>query len=82
MCLISIRDYAQMERQDSKKMVPRTIHPIEGGQLVMFDVWNLAEDQYDMSTYDIEDKGESEAVTHILRGGRYYCVDISTLENL
>ncbi len=82
LCLVSVRDYAQMERQDGKKMVPRTIHPLEGGALLMFDVWEFDRDQYEITTYIIEDKGESEAVTHILHGGRYFCVDISTLEKL
>ncbi|HCS39576.1 MAG TPA: class I SAM-dependent methyltransferase [Anaerolineaceae bacterium] len=82
LCLVSVRDYAQMERQDGKKMVPRTIHPLEGGALLMFDVWEFDRDQYEITTYIIEDQGESEAVTHILHGGRYFCVDISTLEKL
>jgi len=82
LCLVSVRDYAQMEHQDGKKMFPRTVHPIEGGQLVMFDVWDFDRDQYEITTYIIEDKGGSQAAAHILHGGRYYCVGISTLENL
>jgi SAM-dependent methyltransferase len=82
LCLVSVRDYAQMERQDGKKMFPRTVHPIEGGQLVMFDVWDFERDQYEITTYIIEDKGEPQAAAHILHGGRYYCVGISTLEKL
>jgi hypothetical protein len=82
LCLVSIRDYAQMERQDGKKMVPRTIHSIEDGQLVMFDVWEFEGDQYEISSYIIEDRGGAEAATHILHGGKYYCVGISTLEKL
>jgi SAM-dependent methyltransferase len=82
LCLISVRDYAQMEHTDGKKMFPRTIHPIKDGQLVMFDVWEFEGDQYEITTYIIEDKGGSEADTHVLHGGRYYCVQISTLEKL
>jgi len=82
LCLVSVRDYAQMEHQDGKKMFPRTVHPIEGGQLVMFDVWDFDRDQYEITTYIIEDKGGSQAAAHILHGGRYYCVGIATLENL
>lgn len=82
LCLVSVRDYAQMERQDGKKMFPRTIHPIDGGQLLMFDVWDFSEDQYEITTYIIEDKGGAEAAAHILHGGRYYCAEISTLETL
>jgi cyclopropane fatty-acyl-phospholipid synthase-like methyltransferase len=82
LCLVSVRDYAQMERQDGKKMFPRTIHPIEGGQLLMFDVWDFSGDQYEITTYIIEDKGGSEAAAHILHGGKYNCVEIPTLEAL
>jgi SAM-dependent methyltransferase len=82
LCLVSVRDYSQMEHADGKKMFPRTIHPIEGGQLVMFDVWDFHGDQYEITTYIIEDKGSSQASTQILHGGRYYCVEITTLEAL
>jgi SAM-dependent methyltransferase len=82
LCLISIRDYAQMDREDGKKMYPRTLHSIEGGQLVMFDVWEFEGDQYEITSYIIEDKGGSEAITHILHGGRYYCIEITTLKRL
>lgn len=82
LCLVSVRDYAQMEQHDGKKMFPRTVHAIEGGQLVMFDVWDFEGDQYEITTYVIEDKGGSQADAHILHGGRYYCVRLSTLERL
>lgn len=81
-CLVSVRDYDQMERQDGLKMYPRTLHAIEGGQLVMFDVWNFSGDQYEITTYVIEDRGCEKAETHVLHGGRYYCVGIATLEQL
>ncbi|MBU0973874.1 MAG: class I SAM-dependent methyltransferase [Proteobacteria bacterium] len=82
LCLVSVRDYAKMEHQDGKKMFPRTIHPIEGGDLVMFDVWEFEGDQYEITSYIIEDKGGMEATTRVLHGGRYYCVEIPTLEKL
>lgn len=82
LCLISVRDYAQMERQDGKKMFPRTVHAIEGGQLVMFDVWDFSGDQYEITTYVIEDRGGEQATAQILHGGRYYCVEKSALERL
>ena len=81
-CLVSVRDYDQMERQDGLKMYPRTIHAIEGGQLVMLDVWDFSGDQYEITTYIIEDMGGEKAATHVLHGGRYYCVGIGTLEQM
>lgn len=82
LCLVSVRDYAQMEHHDGKKMFPRTVHPIEDGQLVMFDVWDFEQNQYEITTYIIEDTGGSQANVQVLHGGRYYCVGISTLEKL
>ncbi|KAF0106035.1 MAG: methyltransferase family protein [Chloroflexi bacterium] len=81
-CIISVRDYAQIERNDSQKMYPRTVHQTEDGQLVMFDVWNFDGDQYEITTYIVEDKGGSDAKTKIIHGGKYYCVEIPTLERL
>jgi hypothetical protein len=71
-----------MEHQDGKKIFPRTIHPIDGGQLVMVDVWDFAGDQYEITTYNIEDKGGEQAAAQIVHGGRYYCVEILSLERL
>lgn len=82
LCLVSVRDYAKMERVDGKKMFPRTVHSIEDGQLVMLDIWDFEGDQYEITTYIIEDVGGAQASAHILHGGRYYCVGISTLERL
>ncbi len=55
---------------------------MEEGSIVLFDVWRFDGSFYDMTTYIVEDTGGSEAKTHVLRGGRYYCVGISTLEEL
>jgi cyclopropane fatty-acyl-phospholipid synthase-like methyltransferase len=82
-CIITVRDYAQLERKDKQKQIyPRTVHQTDGGQIVMFDVWNFDDDYYEMTTYIVDDVGKSEAKTQILRGGKYYCVGISTLEKL
>ncbi len=82
-CLISVRDYARLERKDGQKLlVPRQVHPTASGQLVLFDLWDFSGDTYEITTYIVEDMGTPEARTHILRGGKYYCVEIPTLERL
>ena len=80
-CLISVRDYADMEHS-GRKMNPRTVHETDEGKLVMFDLWEFDGDFYDFTTYAVLDKGEENVETHVFRGGRYYCVAISKLESL
>ena len=82
-CLITVRDYAQLERKDKQKqMYPRSVHQTDNGQVVMFDVWDFDGDYYEITTYIVDDVGMSTAQTQVLRGGKYYCVEISTLEKL
>lgn len=81
--IITVRDYGNMERNvKEQKMYPRLVHQTEYGQLVIFDVWNFDGDYYEITTYLVEDTGEATAQTQVLRGGKYYCVEISTLEKL
>ena len=82
-CIITVRDYAQLERKDRhKQMYPRLVHQTERGQIVMFDVWDFDGDTYEITTYLVEDLGEPAARAQVFRGGKYYCVTISTLEEL
>jgi ubiquinone/menaquinone biosynthesis C-methylase UbiE len=81
-CIISVRDYAMMDRTERQKMVPRTLHKTDTGQIVMFDVWALDGDIYEITTYIIEDTGKQQAITQVVRGGKYYCVEIPTLVKL
>jgi hypothetical protein len=48
----------------------------------MFDLWEFDGDYYDLTIYAVEDRGQPEGVTHVIRGGRYYCVTIDKLEQL
>jgi SAM-dependent methyltransferase len=81
-CILSVRDYASMER-GGKKLYPRQAHETSDGRIVVFDLWEFdGEDFYDFTTYIVEDKGEATASTHVIRGGRYYCVTLTTLEKL
>ncbi len=82
-CIITVRDYAQLRKTDQpKQMYPRLIHQTDSGQIVIFDVWEFDGDYYEITTYIVDDIGKSTAQTQVLRGGKYYCVEISTLEKL
>jgi SAM-dependent methyltransferase len=80
-CIISVRDYETMER-GGRKFYPRLVQDLPGGKLLIFDVWEFDGDFYDISMYFLEDRGDMEAIAKIIRGGRYYCVTIPTLEKL
>lgn len=82
-CIITVRDYHQFERKNmQKQMSPRLVHQTDVGQIVMFDVWDFDGDTYEITTYIVDDVGRSEAKTKVLRGGKYYCVEIPVLEKL
>ena len=83
-CIITVRDYAKLERRAHRKeMYPRLVHSSDGKQLVMFDVWDFyGADHYEITTYVIEDNGGSDVEARVIRGGRYYCVEISRLESI
>jgi len=82
-CIITVRDYAQLERNGKQRQLyPRLVHQTDSGQIVMFDVWDFDGDYYEITTYIVYDVGESVAQTQVLRGGKYYCVEIPTLEKL
>jgi len=80
-CLISVRDYASIERR-GRKLNPRKVHETADGKLLMFDLWEFEGDFYDFTTYVVFDRGAEKVETQVLRGGRYYCVTVSTLEKL
>jgi SAM-dependent methyltransferase len=80
-CLISVRDYATIER-GGQRLNPRTVHQTEGGKLLLFDLWEFDGDFYDFTTYAVLDKGDNGLETQVMRGGRYYCVTLPTLEKL
>lgn len=80
-CMISVRDYAAIER-GGKKLMPRHAHQTHEGHLLVFDLWEFEGEFYNFTTYLVEDNGEAIAQTHVIRGGRYYCVSIAQLEEL
>jgi len=80
-CLVSVCDYAGLERGGTR-IVPRRVHEDSDGRTTLFDVWRRAGDHYDFTTYIVEDDGGNGARTHVVRGGRYFCVELHVLERL
>ena len=80
-CMISVRDYDVMER-GGRRIYPRTVHDVADGKIVVFDCWEFDGNFYDITMYIVEDTGQQTATTHVIRGGRYYCVSIPVLEGL
>ena len=80
-CFISVRDYAQMALGGTQ-FTPRGVRATDTGRVTLFDLWEFSGDYYDMTTYIIEDDGQNPPLTQAIRGGRYYCVTLETLERL
>jgi SAM-dependent methyltransferase len=80
-CIISVRDYANMDL-GGRKFHSRTVHQTPEGRVILFDIWEFDGAYYDFTTYIVEDQGEAGAFTHAIRGGRYHCVTIAALERL
>jgi hypothetical protein len=58
------------------------VHDIPNGKIVVFDYWEFEGEYCNITMYIVEDTGQPVAKTTIIRGGRYYCVSISKLEQL
>lgn len=80
-CIISVRDYANMDLE-GRKFYPRTIHQTPDRRVILFDIWEFDGAYYDFTTYILEDRGAGGTSSHAIRGGRYYCVTIAALERL
>jgi SAM-dependent methyltransferase len=80
-CLISVRDYEKTQ-PGGKQLNPRHVHETADGRILLFDLWEFDGSFYDLTTYIVEDTGQTEAKTKVVRGGRYYCVTIPTLKKL
>jgi SAM-dependent methyltransferase len=80
-CLISVRDYATMQK-GGRQFYPRLVHATENGKLIIFDVWEFDGDYYDLTIYMVEDTGSPAVKTTAIRGGRYYCISISKIDAL
>jgi len=82
-CLISVRDYSTFDRdsQDTK-LVPRLIHQVEGGRIILFDLWDFDDDVYQITTHIMEEIAGKDLKVTTVRGGKYYCIEPDELEHL
>lgn len=80
-CIISVRDYDNIERGGSR-LIPRQVHRTGEGRVLVFDLWEFEGDYYDFTTYIIEENDRQPPITHVYRGGRYYCVTLRRLAEL
>lgn len=79
-CLISVRDYAKLEKSQSQlSFNPRLVHDLDGERVILFDLWKHEGDLYEMTTYIVRDRGEGDIQTRVVHGGKYYRVSIDTL---
>ncbi len=82
-CLISVRDYELLEREDKEtRLVPRRVHSTSKGQIILFDTREFEGDYYDITTYIVEEVGENDLQTTAVLGGKYYPITIPVLERL
>ena len=79
-CLITVRDY---EREDlSKQQVkPYGVRDEQGVRWLLWQVWDPHGSTYDVTMYLVEDRGEPECRTHVLRS-TYYAIGIPRLMEL
>lgn len=56
-CLISVRDYAEIDCT-GLQIYPRQIHETDDGRIILFDVWDFNADIYEVTTYIVDDTGE------------------------
>ncbi len=81
LCTISVRDYAAIERSGQTHLSD-VAHDTPTGRDLLFHLWQFDGNFYDFTTYIVQDTGEAEAVTRVIRNGRYYCVTVETLARL
>jgi SAM-dependent methyltransferase len=80
-CLISVRDYAALDRSDLLQARPVVVHEDEGLRRILFQVWRLSGDQYELSLYVVEDDGTGSPKVEVIQS-RYYAVTTDTLIKL
>ena len=80
LCLISVRDYAALER-GGIRVKPHGIRSEKGTRWILFQLWEWRGSIYDLQFYFVADNGQSPCLTHVLRSS-YYAVSIEHLIRL
>jgi cyclopropane fatty-acyl-phospholipid synthase-like methyltransferase len=79
-CIITVRDY-EKEDLSVQQIKPYGIREKRGVRWLAWQVWDPHPPTYDVTMYMIEDRGESDCQTHVMRSV-YYAVGIPTLMRL
>jgi 2-polyprenyl-3-methyl-5-hydroxy-6-metoxy-1,4-benzoquinol methylase len=82
-CLISVRDYSTLERHEGEiRLIPRLVHRVKDGRIMIFDIWEFEGDTYQISMYILEEYEGEKLKTKVVRGGKYLCIETDELEHL
>jgi SAM-dependent methyltransferase len=66
-CLLTVRDYDREER-GTGLIKPYGVREEDGKRYVIFQVWDFADDLYDLAMYFVvDDRSSEQIVTHVLR---------------
>jgi SAM-dependent methyltransferase len=79
-CAISVRDYADLERE-GVRLVPFGVRRDGSTRFVVFQVWEFDPAGYDLNFYFLEDRDDAEPITHVMRS-RYHAVTTDRLVQL
>jgi SAM-dependent methyltransferase len=78
-CLVSVRDYAEVERSGTR-LVPYGVRQTDEGRVIVFQVWDFYDaEHYDLAFYFVRDADPPQA--RVLRT-RYHAIGIPALEEL
>jgi SAM-dependent methyltransferase len=80
LCLISVRDYAALER-GGVQVKPHGVRSENGTRWILFQLWEWRGSIYDLHFYFVADDGQTSCITHVLRSS-YYAVSIEHLIRL
>ena len=79
-CVITVRDY-EKEDLSKQRVTPYGIREEDGVRWLAWQVWDPHLPTYDVTMYFVEDRGETECKTHVMRS-TYYAIGIPRLIEL
>jgi SAM-dependent methyltransferase len=79
-CLVSIRDYESIDLQTAR-MHPHGVREENGARWVIFQVWDPRPPLYETSMYVVEDRGNANVQTRVMRA-TYYALPVPRLLEL
>ncbi|HEX5869974.1 MAG TPA: class I SAM-dependent methyltransferase [Longimicrobium sp.] len=79
-CLVSIRDYESIDLH-AARMHPHGVREEGGARWVLFQVWDPRPPLYETSMYVVEDRGEADVRTRVMRA-TYYALPVPRLMEL